>query len=499
MPPSSEMATLRNMVATSAIHDGERDDEDYTGECHPGTREKYLEDLMAWADNGPSDNRVEWVNAVAGAGKTALLRTFCTMLEEQGRFHPISFFVWKNDNKRNTLRQFAATIAYQLSRHTSALVPPIEKAINDDPLLLQSTFKKQMEKLIIRPLLDSCDAVNSKGHIIIVVDGLDELDAKGQTEFLAFLPILLSRLSSLPISLLVSSRPEAKIVGAFQHPKLASITRPTRLGSSDEDIWTFLNDKFDEINLQFPDLEQKHGGKWPSYEQRAIMVKQSSGLFIWPTVAINYIDRVEKGLGHSERLEHVLSSTEPKPWVASPLDNLYRAILEAHAPEDRSSFEFFCFKRRLALLCLPVNLGNFVWKDKSPHRRKSVDWTEIPIRVVFEETLDDIWDSVAGLASLFLPRTPSSSGESPTPAISHRSLRDFTFSRARCGKDLYYSSEQDLYTEVVCKYIDYFNTRHAYLVSCSRAEYGGIYSRLQSLSRDAQKWVESLFNARAIS
>jgi len=486
MTPSSEMEALRGMVATSAIYDGERDDEDYTGECHPGTREKYLQDLMAWANNGPLDNRVEWVNAVAGAGKTALLRTFCTMLEEQGRFPPVSFFVWRNDNKRNTLKHFTATIAYQLARNNSALVTRIERAISEDPLILQSTFKKQIDKLVIRPLLDARNAFNSGNHIIIIVDGLDELDTKGQTEFLNLIPSLLSQLSSLPISLLISSRPEAKIVGAFQHPKLASITRATRLGSSDEDIWTFLNAKFDEINLQFPHLEQKYGDKWPSHEKRAIMVRQSSGLFIWPTVAINYIDKVEKGLGHEERLAHVLSSTEPKPWVASPLDNLYRTILYAHAPEDRTSFAFFRFKRRLALLCLPVSLGYFVWKHKVPRGRASVDWTDAIVRVVFEETLDDIWDSVAGLASLFLPRTPPTSGESPTPTISHRSLRDFTFNRARCGEDLYYSSEQGLHTEVICKYISFFNTRQMYQVSHIAAD-GAIAKRLEGMRRNGRK------------
>ena len=460
MAASPAMEKLQNAVATSAIHDGERDEkDDYTGVCHPGTREVHLADLQAWADQAPPETRVEWVNAIAGAGKTAMLRTFCTLLEEQGR-PPFSFFVWKGDAKRNTLKHFPATIAYQLCQTFPVLIPFIEEAVNRAPLLLQSAFKKQMDKLVIGPLLEACDTIKAERHLIIIVDGLDEFDAKGQTEFLDYIPYLLSRLSSLPISLLVSSRPDPKIVGAFNHPKLASITRATRLGASDADIRKFLNDKFEDINLRHPHLRIEHGvdGKWPGDKKLEIMVKQSSGLFIWPTVAIGHIDKVEKGLGHNARLEQVLSSAA-KPWVGSPLDNLYRAILEAHAPEDRTSYAFFRFKRCLALLCI-LDLGTFVRVSDD----RVFDWSGAPVRAIFEETLDELWDSIAGLSSLFFSRKPLSNGQSPTPGISHRSLRDFTFNRERCGEEIYHSSEEELHAEIVCKFIKFFNTPQAYLV-----------------------------------
>ena len=329
------MEKLHKMVATSAIHDGERDHKvDYTGVCHQGTRKEHLEKLKAWADNAPLETRVEWVHAIAGTGKTAMFRTFCIELEERSGRPPISFFVWRGDGRRNTLKFFPATIAAQLCRRFPALVPHIKKVINEDSFILQSAFKKQMEKLVIRPLLDCSQNIQDERHLIIVVDGLDELDAKDQGEFFDFIPHLLSRLSSLPISLLVSSRPDPQIVGAFKHPALASITRDWILGASDADIRKFLDDKFDNINLRHSYLQVEHGGKWPSHEKREIMVKQSSGLFIWPTVAIAHIDKVEKGLGHNKRLEQVLSSSDHKAWVGTPLDKLYRAILEAHAPED---------------------------------------------------------------------------------------------------------------------------------------------------------------------
>ena len=93
MAVSPAMTMLRSMVAASAIHDGKRGNEDYTDVCHPGTREEYLENLRVWAENAPEEMRVQWANAIAGAGKTAMLRTFCSLLEEQRGFPPISFFI----------------------------------------------------------------------------------------------------------------------------------------------------------------------------------------------------------------------------------------------------------------------------------------------------------------------------------------------------------------------------------------------------------------------
>jgi len=463
MAASPAMEKLHKMVATSAIHDGERDvKSDHTGVCHPGTREEHLENLKVWADSVPPETRLEWVHAIAGTGKTAMFRSFCIELEEKSGFPSISFFAWEGDGRRNTLKHFPATITYQLCRRIPALIPHIEKAINEDPLLLQSAFKKQMEKLVIRPLLDCSHTIKDERHLIIVVDGLDELDAKGQAEMFDFIPHFLSRLSSFPISLLVSSRPDPQIVGAFNHPKLASITRACILGTSDADIRKFLDDKFEDIILRHPYLLIEHGVKWPSQEKRETMVRQSSGLFIWPTVAIGHIDKVEKGLGHNKRLEQVLSSADPKPWVGSPLDKLYRAILEAHAPEDRTSFEFWRFKRRLALICV-IDLGNFVaiWGGQK------FDWSDALVRALFGESLDDLWDSVAGLSSLLSPRKPLSHRNSPTPGVLHHSLRDFTFNKARCGEELYYSSEENLHAEIACKVIKSFDTRQAFQVKDS--------------------------------
>jgi len=134
-------------------------------------------------------------------------------------------------------------------------------------------------------------------------------------------------------------------------------------------------------------------------------------LFIWPTPVLAYIDKVALGLTHEKRLEHVLSSAGPKPWIASPLDNLYRAILQAHAPED--PMKLLRFNRWLAYFCLPVGIAKFV---PTPFRGSPlVDYTNIALRVIFDGMLDELCDSVTDLSSLFSPRKDLSEDESVTP------------------------------------------------------------------------------------
>jgi len=439
------------MVATSAIHDGERGDEDYTGECLPGTREMYLKLLSDWADKGPSERRVEWVKGVAGAGKTAMTRSFCDLLENTLRLPVASFFIWKSDSKRNTLRHFPATIASQLARAIPALVPTLERAINGDPFLLQSSFKKQMNKLVINPLLDVCDVVKQGRHVVIVVDGLDEVDMNGQQELLEFIPYLLSRLSSLPVSLFITSRPESQITGAFNRPDLNAITSRLTLEESEADILLFLLAKFKAINDAFSYLAKRYG-KWPSDDAIPKMVKLSSGFFIWPTVAMNYITATGQGMRHNERLELVLSSSSVEPWKDN-IDKLYRAILMAHAPLNPADLDRFI--RRLALLCLPVESAHFTIEASFENR--ILDSSHPPLSAVFGETPEEVWDAVADLSSLFKPKDQLSDDSSPLPTPSHRSFRDFTFNRARCGDYFYYCNEQDLHAEVACKFIDAFN------------------------------------------
>jgi hypothetical protein len=47
--------------------------------CTLGTRKKILQDLMAWAEDS-SDQRIYWMNGMAGTGKTTIAYSLCQEL-----------------------------------------------------------------------------------------------------------------------------------------------------------------------------------------------------------------------------------------------------------------------------------------------------------------------------------------------------------------------------------------------------------------------------------
>lgn len=427
------MDKFQRLVVVSALHDGYRID-DYTEECHPATRARILEEMTTWVKQSKVPP-ILWFSGPAGAGKTAIVRSTCSILQDELNVPFAAIFFWKADSGRNTLQHLPATIAHQLYQSVRGLRPFIEQSINDDPMLLDRSFQKQMEKLVIDPLLALHVAGSITTHrIIILFDGLDECDADGQRQLLRFLPHLCSQLAPLLIGCFIATRPESSIYAEFQHPKLAAISVAKKLEASENDIKLFLIAEFEEINARHPYLRKKYG-KWPSAEEFDILVKKSSGFFICPKTAIRYIDSSGKGLRPDDRLRIVVSAFAVDSWH-EPIDKLYLAILNQHAPMA----DLECFKRRLGLLCLPALLWRSMAFEIDTHRQVSI---------VFQETLEDLRDSLLDLQSLF----SLDGGTESAPLLNHSTFRDFLFSSRRSLE--FYVDDQALHMEVVSKHLNH--------------------------------------------
>jgi len=422
------METLQKAVAASAMHDGQRE-ADHTVECHPSTRRRHLERMKIWADRPHAKKRVQWMRGPAGAGKTAIVRSTCAILQEILKIPFASFFFWKTDSSRNNLKCFAATIAYQLVQKIPDLRPRIEEMLQNDPLLLGRSFKTQMEALVIDPFLSSfASGKITERHIVIVVDGLDECADDGR-ELLRFVPYFLSKLDKLPISFFMASRPEVSIANVFRDSDLESITIFSTLEASNEDIEEFLAIEFKRIYSGSSYLQRKYK-TWPAMEYFKILVRKSSGYFICPKTAIRYIDNHERGLRPDDRLEIVLSAItdvdSDTPWH-EPLDQLYRGILKRHAPRR----DLDGFRTRIGLLCIPgiaypLNL-HFVTKNT---------WA----LAFFHEIIDNFQEAIADLTSLF------SLDRDGIPVPHHASLPDFLFNRDRSLD--FYSDKESLHARI---------------------------------------------------
>ncbi|KAJ2912459.1 hypothetical protein MD484_g7961, partial [Candolleomyces efflorescens] len=214
---------LYEHAATGAIHDS---DERYPPPiCPPGTREAVILRIKGWFSllSRPA-KPIMWIHGPAGYGKTAIAGTISKWLAEEEKlgFNPLgaTFYFWRSSPERNSPARFVITIAYQLALSIPELVPHIDTALKQNPMILRKALEVQLMKLIVEPF-KALGELDDMPNRLVVVDALDqctstatrecsnaeEAQQKAQIRILDLIQTLQSH--RLPLSFLILSRPEA--------------------------------------------------------------------------------------------------------------------------------------------------------------------------------------------------------------------------------------------------------------------------------------------------
>ncbi|KAJ7478163.1 hypothetical protein FB451DRAFT_1131513 [Mycena latifolia] len=322
------MDILRLSVVTEALHNSvERFPEPA---CHPGTRTAVLEELKSWSIDTSPDSAILWLHGCAGMGKSAIAQMFAGDCQQQGRLGA-SFFFRRGHPKRGTWHGLFATLAYQLAMSVPELLLPVQQAVEADKLVIGRAMPVQFQKLFLEPLKHTPDL---QFMPVIVLDGLDECaDHKVQQQILCLF-IDTIRDHHLPIRLLITSRPEPHIRKIVEAPEASVICCHSLLTADDsahEDIRIYLRDEFSKIHNENMAQGITLGPMWPLPETVEHLVNKSSGIFIYATTVIRFI---EDEYSHpADRLASVLSLD---PQSTAPLDDLYSEILSVvlHEPQQ---------------------------------------------------------------------------------------------------------------------------------------------------------------------
>jgi len=273
-----------------------------------------------------------WLHGPAGSGKSAIQRTIAQLLHERGLLLA-SFFFFRTAAGRNTANNFIATIAYQVALVIPATRPHIEQAITRNPLIFSLSLWDQAQAMIISPILAILDEPSfntTQCPRIFIIDGLDECDDPDKQ--CGILDILCRVLQGLPapFALVIASRPEHHIRGAFDLGDLNRCSSRLSLDDSynpDADIMKFLVDKFSDIRKLHP-FRQYLPESWPTQEVIDKLVAKDSGQFIYAST----VDRFISSIRHNpaERLDVLLGNLDAgklKPF--EQLDSLYSVIFHA--------------------------------------------------------------------------------------------------------------------------------------------------------------------------
>ena len=288
--------------------------------CLRGTRESVLDGIIRWAED-PQDRHVFWLNGLAGTGKSTIAQTFSEMVANNGALGA-SFFCSRDYLDRKELKNIFPTLAYQLACRYPTFRSQIIRVIKQDPSVAQNSLMSQLKDLIVNPL-SSTDI-----SCIIVVDALDEcVDDQPAS---AILSVLSRFVKQLPfVKFFITGRPEPRIRTGFRLPLLEPFTQifllhEVELSSVDEDIRLYLQEKLTAVAKRRSDFDLTD--PWPCDEDLTALTKKSSGLFIFASTLIRFIESEHHE--PNERLQ--LIATLPDSTVhegRAGIDLLYTQVL----------------------------------------------------------------------------------------------------------------------------------------------------------------------------
>ncbi|KAF8655025.1 hypothetical protein AX16_003295 [Volvariella volvacea WC 439] len=328
------------------------DARDDAPKCHPETRRSIISDTKPWAISTTSLSDILWLTGPVGTGKSAIARRVCEELnEEDPRLLVGSFFFWRNDDDRNTLKAFVATISYRLSVVMPEVGCLIEYVLSEDPSILDATLEYQWNALVVKPLhqafanLDPTQAAQPRS--LIVIDGLDECKSpSSQRQVLQLLVTLRHHGLHQRVAFLIASRPEVHIQAEIeflmsQHP--VSFRLPhlvlTETSESKDDMRLILNTSFNGIcrrrRLIIGD------GIWPPEETVEHIIKLARGQFIYPLTIVRWLEEED---GHPiHRLTSIFEvSGVEKSRALAPLDDLYNLVLSSACTKDAGALVLPC-------------------------------------------------------------------------------------------------------------------------------------------------------------
>jgi len=324
------LETIGSNYVPSATHDNS-----YTFDaprCHPGTRESFLRRLSSWVQDAESSVYVSWLHGPAGAGKSAIARSLAEILDAQNVLAG-SFFLFRTDSRRNSLKSLVMTLAYQIARSIPDTLPSIARALENDPLIGSRSLQKQFDALIVGPLVHTnpSEPDTLSRPLLIIIDGLDE--CHDHKERILALNIMFDALPHLHgrIKFLVVSRPEYDIERSFEsaarqlEPHINIIGLLGDLQAYD-DVRIYLCDSFVRIKQMHPHRKHFTSG-WPSDDAIDKLVEKSSGHFIYASTVVKYI---ENDFDNPQKCLDIVINLRPtsrNPYAA--LDALYLSILSS--------------------------------------------------------------------------------------------------------------------------------------------------------------------------
>ncbi|KAG2127144.1 uncharacterized protein EDB93DRAFT_1096811, partial [Suillus bovinus] len=307
--------------------------------CLEGTRVDLLKLIDGLLDK-QEKSQIIWLHGTAGVGKSAVAFTVAERMKalkitenDTGTRLAGTFFFSRNSKERSTTGHFFATLAYQLASNFPSVKKDVNKAIIDNPAVLDSrkSLCDQMKALFRQPLWHLRFKLHECPPPVFVIDALDECKPETVADLISLLGQALSDPELPVIHILLTSRLEEHIRNAIRKEgtRTPVYEIPVNISGEDvdNDIYKFLQHSFTELQSRHPDFPQ------PTADELARLANRAGRRFIVASTMMKFVDD-----GHNDprdRLELMLELTN-ELLSGTEVYDLYNRIISTCSDPNRA-------------------------------------------------------------------------------------------------------------------------------------------------------------------
>jgi hypothetical protein len=393
------------------------------GGCLPGTRELLLCDITEWfANDDPNSSSVFWLSGMAGAGKSAIAMSVCSILQPHIGG---SLFFSRDDSDRRNPSKIIPTLVYQLAKVHPALQQSICDTIEKDSDIAALAVELQARKLVSEAIVDFTKQQKIQlPPLLFVLDALDECDKVNDQEGGTSIPLLIHYLHSLPfrIKVLITSRPESSIQKMMRG--LKNHTHPYILHDIDSQVVKADIERYFEHHLKVIADDKVTERPWPTDAQKQELIRRSGRLFIYASTAVKFVS--QSLLPKDSLALFLLPDSQTSQSTHADLDAVYTKIVQRVTSGDSGD------DRETAICGLFRRVVGSIIILQQPLSAKD-------LHALLNEDIDRIYSLTRSLSSLL---DTGSSIDHPIRTF-HLSFSDFLTSRERCADPRLYIDTDD--------------------------------------------------------
>ena len=304
--------------------------------CLGGTRKDVLRQIDSWLTD-ERDQRLFWLNGLAGTGKSTIAQTFAETSFSDGKLGA-SFFCSRDFEDRSNIQNIFPTLAFQLAYRYPQFRKGLLPVLRANPEIGRDSLCSQLETLIVGPFKAT------RIPTLIIIDALD--GCKDEEPASAILSVLSRYIEQIPrVKFFITGRPEPRIRTGFRLKLLRPITEVLKLheverSSVDDDIKLFFKARLGDIAKTRSDCDLTED--WPSPYDIDILCKKAAGLFIYAATVVKFVASPYDL--PTERLTLIISLRHSTAHEGrSGIDLLYTQVLE-QAFRDADARALFAFQ-----------------------------------------------------------------------------------------------------------------------------------------------------------